>query len=81
MSAGVVPTGGVLDDAAVGTEVEEVIRAVWVRVEVDIVVVAMSGSGVDVLTIGVVSGVSQIAQRRELSSGSGTLSRSDSGSL
>jgi len=61
ISAGVVPTGGALDDAAAGAEVKEVIGAVWVRVEVDIVVVAISGSGVDVLTIGVVSGVSRMA--------------------
>jgi len=61
MLAGVVPTGGVLDDAAAGAEVEMVVGVVWVRVEVDIVVEAISGSGVDVLTIGVVSGVSRIA--------------------
>jgi len=49
-----------------------------VRVEVDIVVVAISGSGVEVLTIGVVSGVNRMAHRRESSLGSGTLSGSDS---
>jgi len=57
----VVPVSGALDDAAAGAEVEEVTGMVWVVVEVDIVIVAMSGSGVDVLTIGVVSGVSRIA--------------------
>ena len=80
MSAGVVPMGGALNDAAAGAEVEEVTGAVWVVVEVNIVVVAINGNGVDVLAIGVVSGVSWMARRRELSSGSGTLSRSDSGS-
>jgi len=76
----VVPTGGALDEAVAGAEVKEVIGAVWVRVEVDIVVVAISGSGVDVLTM-VVSGVNRIARRRESSSGPNTLSRSDTGSL
>jgi len=80
MSAGVVPMGGMLDDVAAGTEVKEVTGAVWVVVEVNIVVVAMSGSGVGILAIGVVSGVSRMAQRRESSSGSGVLSESDLGS-
>jgi len=43
---GVVPTGGALDDAAAGAKVEERAGTVWVRVEVDIVEVAISGSGV-----------------------------------
>jgi len=59
ISAGVVPAGGgALDDNAAGAEVEEVTGAVWVIVEVEAIMVAMSGSGVDVLTIGVVRGVS-----------------------
>jgi len=49
-----------------------------VIVEVVVDMVAMSRSGVEVLVLGVVRGVSWMAWRRESFSGSGTLSTSDS---
>jgi len=69
MSAGEVPAGGwVVDDGAVGAEVEVVSAAVWV--DVVAVVVAIRGKERGVTVSGEARGVRRIAWRRESSSGS-----------